>query len=267
MTKKLLLTVASVVAVTMLFFHDTAHSYSSTPPANNSSAPGQSSCGGASCHSSNTNSGTGNVAIGFGDGLEQYVANETYDITVTITDSDALRYGFEMVAFDESNASIGQFGDSGDQFVEVREVGGVNYANHVNVSPGNSNVFSFTWTAPDTEAGEVSFYVAANAADGSGSGGDEIYTSSLAITEFVESGIKEQEIAVRFYPNPSSSQVFVEFPATNGQQQIEVFNTLGQMQFTALMSTGETIQVSDWPKGMYLLKATDSSWSQKLMVK
>lgn len=267
MTKRILLTLAFAVAILALFGTGDAHSNSSSPPAGNSSAPGQSSCGGSSCHSTATNTGGGNVSISLGDGLSEYMPGQTYDMTVTINDPDAMRYGFEMVAFDLTNSSIGQFGLSGDAFVDVRDIGGINYVNHKFVTIGNPNTFEFTWTAPAALAGNVSFYVAANAADGSGNAGDKIYTASLTIEGVMNTGIEEDILATTLYPNPAIDYVTLKWDNFNRPETVQIFDLQGKLQTQSLISTAKTsIFIGDLLPGVYLMQNEQASWQKKLFV-
>jgi len=192
---------------------------------------------------------------------------QTYDMTVTINDADAMRYGFEMVAFDLTDASVGQFGLSGDPFVEVRDIGGINYVNHKFVTVGNPNTFTFTWTSPATLAGEISFYVAGNAANGSGNGGDEIYSSSLTVQGVMNTGIEEDMFATNLYPNPAIDFVNLKLDNYSQPETIQIIDFNGRLQSESLISSSKSsIYIGDLAPGVYLMQNEKASWKKKLLI-
>src|SRR5687767_10784834 len=69
-----------------------AHAYSSGPPAGFTHAPGEFDC--AECHLPQPDAGTGQISIG---APQSYVPGQTYQITVTHTNTDPsrLRWGFQ----------------------------------------------------------------------------------------------------------------------------------------------------------------------------
>jgi len=120
------------------------------------------------------NSQGGSVSIAFPNGLN-YTPGKAQTLTVTITDAAAVAYGFEMSARVESSLAGGQAGsftagvnqkiicagnvvmpaagcaDNGIQWIEQSQ-------------PLTTNTFSVQWTPPTTNAGNLHFYIAANAA-------------------------------------------------------------------------------------------------------
>jgi len=145
--------------------NQTAYSNYSQPPSFNSGAPGQSTCSNNGCHASfSVNSGTGSVTISFNGGFStEYEPGETYSMSVTIEQAGAVRYGFQMVAFDNNDDSVGDF-IAGDN-TGTQNTANINFINHKNPS-GNPNVYSFEWTAPSTDVGPITFYSTGNAANG-----------------------------------------------------------------------------------------------------
>ncbi len=131
------------------------------------------------CHTSHPlNSGTGSITI---SGLTSYTPGSTYTMTVTVTNSSINRYGFQLVALvDANNNNAGSL--TAGSGMHVVTLNGRQYIEHS--TPSSSGVFTFTWTAPSTNVGSVTFYAAGNAAENpTGSPlGDYIYSTSLAIT-------------------------------------------------------------------------------------
>ena len=161
---------------------------SSGPSPSFTGAPIENNC--TACHNTfPVNSGTGNVSI---SGLPaNYLPGQTIPLTVTVTDSNAVIYGFQMVAINNAGQNVGAINlpTANPQPLQVIS-GFVNgnerrYVEHTNqgVTPTQfgSKSWNFTWTAPATRIGKLSFYAAGNGANSDGgSSNDQIYTISKA---------------------------------------------------------------------------------------
>ena len=143
------------------------------------------------CHDTfhSENVGPGSVTItGEGDngvpigGI--YEPGKQYTLTITVMQQKRQRYGFQMTALNTSNKRAGILAslNSETQVLEETGFGGRQYIEHTEFgtfpNAKNSHVWQVRWTAPDTDIGTVIFYIAGNAADGSGTNsGDYIYTN------------------------------------------------------------------------------------------
>src|ERR1051326_4908168 len=160
-----------------------------------SGAPGDTTCAVAMSHvGTPLNAGGGNVALTTSAGTS-YRPGQQQTITITMNDSKAKLYGFQMSARMDSSPVLGQAGDftAGTQQLVVCDLGdpkpngslcpaneSVQFIEHSVPSP--TNTANVTWTPPATNAGTVTLYAAANAADGDKSVlGDHIYTSQLTL--------------------------------------------------------------------------------------
>lgn len=159
---------------------------SSGPGPARSGAPGETNC--TACHGEfPVNSGTGNVTV---TGLPaNYLPNQQVPLTVTVSQTDGVTYGFQMTAIDSEGKRAGTYilpvVDPQPLKVINGMVGGNqrSYVEHTvdGITPTQfgSKTWNFTWTAPAQRVGKVSFYVAGNAANSDGGpGGDYIYTAS-----------------------------------------------------------------------------------------
>jgi FG-GAP-like repeat len=151
-------------------------------------APIENNC--TACHSTfPVNSGSGSVAI---SGLPaNYLPGQQIPLTVTTTDSSAVIYGFQMVAINNAGENAGTITVPAANPQPLQVISGfVNgnerrYVEHTvsGVTPTQfgSKSWNFTWTAPATRIGKLSFYAAGNGANSdSGSSNDQIYTTSTA---------------------------------------------------------------------------------------
>jgi uncharacterized protein (TIGR03437 family) len=158
------------------------------------------------CHAGTAKGGPINVAGGsvnatFSSGTTYIPGGAAITITVSVTDPVNTHYGFQMTARPEGNLSQGQAGDftpganqlvicdnntvkpvkglcpvgSPVEFIEHDYPAGV----HVGTTP-----YTFTWTPPATNVGNVHFYVAGNAVNNNlqADAGDHVYTNSYVLT-------------------------------------------------------------------------------------
>src|SRR5262245_48552010 len=161
-----------------------ATAFSSGPPPSQTGAPGEPTC--ASCHFSfPLNSGPGTFTI---TGLPAtYSSGQEVDITITLTQSNRARYGFEVTALTDSGAQAGTLIVTDSARTRTETGGGRTYIEHTFAgtapSATNQGSWTFRWRAPATGAGRVTFYAAGNAANGNFSpDGDFIYTTT-AVTQ------------------------------------------------------------------------------------
>lgn len=173
------------------------------PDAHHTAVPGppnEDSCNTSGCHvGTPVNGGGGSVKLTSSAGTS-YVPGQKQTLTITITDSVARVYGFQITARLSSDHSkpAGSFTTGANQFVlcaaasladpgNFRPGSGncpasapLEFAEHS--SPFKTNVITVDWTPPSTAVGNVDIYVASNAANGDGSErGDHIYTANITL--------------------------------------------------------------------------------------
>ena len=207
----------------------------SGPSPSFTNAPSESNC--TACHTEfPVNSGTGNVVI---TGLPaNYLPGQQIPVTVTVNQSSAVIYGFQMTTLDNQGRRAGTYtlpGGSPQQMQVVTGLVGGNQRSYIEhtengVTPTQfgTKSWTFTWTAPAQRVGKVSFYSSGNAADGTGgTGGDFIYTtakatlSGSALSNFDADG--KSDIAV-FRP---STGVWYALNSTDGNFQAVQFGLNG----------------------------------------
>jgi len=161
------------------------HAFSTGPPAGYTGAPGEFTC--AECHVP-PDAGTGRISI---SAPASYVPGQTYPVSVTHLNSDLTRrrWGFQLTALDPSDEKAGNL-QSSDVFTQVLDNqgpgGARQYIEHTSAGTfgGQSGGASWqiNWTAPQTDVGPVTFYVAGNQANNDGnSSGDYIYFTFVAV--------------------------------------------------------------------------------------
>lgn len=170
-------------------FNEPASASSSGPSPSFSGAPGEGTC--IVCHGDfELNSGTGGVVI---SGLPRnYAPGQEVEVTVTVSQSDAVVYGFQMTAVNGIGDGTGEFslpaGDPAEMQIVNSSVEGHDrsYISHNSngITPVEfgSRSWTFTWTAPASRQGKIDLYAAGNAANSNlSTSGDNIYTTSASI--------------------------------------------------------------------------------------
>jgi hypothetical protein len=210
-----------------------ALAYSGGPPDGYTNAPGENNC--TACHATfPLNSGNGTLAL---EGLpDSYTPGETYDLTLTLSDPDASRWGFELTVLDDALVSAGslvatdagtQVSSSGDRsYLKQRSSG---------TAPGTtgSKSWPFQWTAPAEGAGDVVLYVAGNAANNNGgSSGDRIYATFFGSAESTGVPVLDTPLALVLHgaaPNPFNPATQIRFDLPRSDHvRLSVFTVDGR---------------------------------------
>jgi len=223
-----------------------------------SSSPGDNGKTCLQCHAGTLNSASGWItsnipSTGFSPG-------EVYSITLTATDPNAVRYGFEITAEDALNKKVSGFSLS--NVTETKLINSNKSVSHTTAgtdASGNSKSWSFDWTAPAEISGQVTFYASVNAANGNNvTSGDVIYTTSASLSPAV-TGIMEIAGSFRFYPNPSKGIVNFESNLPNAESELRIFNSSGQVvEISRIYMGSSQVDLSHLPKGLYYLNLTEN---------
>jgi hypothetical protein len=199
-----------------------AMAYSSGPPNGRTNAPGETNC--TACHSTfPLNSGSGSLVV---TDLGSWEPGQTYDLTVTLADPDASRWGFEFTVLDQGGSRAGTLA-SLDANTQVSSTASRDYAKQTSAGsqPGTPDQASWTvrWTAPDAGSGDLTLYMAANAANGnSAASGDRIYAINSTWSEGTTSPAPMPALAgadlKANYPNPFNPRTTLAFELASDQQ-------------------------------------------------
>jgi hypothetical protein len=232
--------------------------------AGNSGAPGESNC--TQCHSGSVQSGTDFNVLDWNAGVTNYTPGETYTIQLNLTDASA-KNGFQILPLKASdNTAAGTItvtdatrtqitpGSAGKQYIGHRMAG-------TSVSS-----WSFDWTAPSTDVGNVVFYVATNKTNSNGqASGDVIRLSqhvfpssggSATLTEY-----QKMDKALKIELN--SLDGFLEISFETGEKEILYLN-LVNLQGQSLLSkqlgnsfpgvNDKTVELpAQLPSGLYVV--------------
>ena len=160
-------------------FVGTTEASISGPPASRTGAPGELNC--TDCH--NAASGAGQFSI---VAPASYTPGQTYSIQVkhVTADTTRKRWGFELTSL-ASNVNAGTFGNA-NATTRVVTGSGRNYIEHTSTgtfqNQGGGATWTFNWTAPTTNVGNVTMYACGIQANNNGSeSGDQTYTTNVVI--------------------------------------------------------------------------------------
>jgi len=163
-----------IVSILVILIPVIVYGSSAGPPNMKTGAPGEGTC--HDCHNTYVlNSGPGTFSM---DTPASFQPGETYQITVTVTQSDRQRWGFEFTPLDIGTITITDPTNT-QQATEESKI----YVKQTSTGTYSGNpgpaVWNFNWTAPASPPDTVRFYAAGNAADGNFSRtNDYIYTTT-----------------------------------------------------------------------------------------
>ncbi|MEK6299672.1 MAG: choice-of-anchor V domain-containing protein [Acidobacteriota bacterium] len=175
------------IAIVMLFATIVAYASVQGPEPGYTNAPNDlGNC--TSCHDKHlVDTGPGNVRI---SGLPAvYQPGQTYTFSVTTSQANRIRFGFQLTALDQLGKKAGALAsvDSNTKLLFETGVGGRQYIEHSEAGTmaalSGSRTWQLRWTAPATDIGTVRFHVAGNATNNSGVQDDDdwIYTNSMLV--------------------------------------------------------------------------------------
>ena len=155
------------------------------PSGGQSGAPGEQNC--TSCHSGAIQDGSNENLLIINDDLgfemTQYTPGATYTVNLSMASNPAKK-GFQVTALNAANTMAGMFVAGANTQLKTATISGGQrkYATHKNTSNTSATqTWNWTWQAPATEQGAVTFYVATNKANNnSNDNGDVIYLSQHA---------------------------------------------------------------------------------------
>lgn len=154
-------------------------------------APGEANC--TQCHNGTVLNGVTENSVLILNGVNpvtSYIPGTTYNVTLDLT-SNPTKSGFSATALDNSNIKAGTLTGITVGGTQNFAAGGRDYVSHTGASSANGQ-WAFSWTAPSTNVGDVTFYFASNVSNNNNNtAGDMIYLSQLTIGS--TAGVKEQD--------------------------------------------------------------------------
>jgi hypothetical protein len=216
------------------------HKYGNGAPAGRTGAPGEPSCATTTCHNGAALDGaTENTLILLSGAsvVTNYLPGQTYNVTVAMASNPAKK-GFQATALDASNNMAGTFTGQTIGGTAVNSSAGRQYANHTGSSNESAEnpIWIWTWTAPATDVGPVTFYVATNKTNNSNTAaGDFIYLSEHVIGSaagIVEESKVESNFSAGY--NSEDHKLVVDFNSlSSGEMHLNLVDLNGRSAYTA----------------------------------
>jgi len=229
------------------------YSFSSGSPGGKTGSPGD----GDNCTACHTGTPQ-NVGSWISSDIPEggYVPGETYTITAKGMHEGVVKFGFELTAENAAGSKKGTFAVTDAARTQLS--GGGNSVTHTsggNTPAGDTASWSMDWTAPASGSGQMRFYAAFNAANGSGNTeGDVIYLSMLSAEEDITISVGEHDLAhqVSMYPNPASNVLQIQLPEGSDLQLFDLQGRVVEQRST--VKSQETLDVSGLQSGIYFVR-------------
>ncbi len=225
-------------------------------------APGDQNC--TQCHLGTTQVGASQNVVAFLSGLTPvagYVPGDTYNVTLELASLPS-KSGFSATSLDANDIKAGTMIGVGVGGTQNFSSGGRDYVSHTATSNTLGQWF-FSWVAPATNVGDVTFYFASNETNDNGAtSGDVIYLSEHVFSP-AGAGIEETSNQTKFTAgyNGSTNKLVVNFDyLSSGDMNLNLVDMNGRSVFTyglgqsEIGSNKETIVLpSDLNDGMYVV--------------
>lgn len=255
-----------------------------------SGAPGEGTCASVGCHTGNSVITTGTFVqlstVGGNNLNAGYTPGTTYNLALNVSAANKPKYGFQITALTSSNTAAGDFNITNVNSTVRTTQGGRIYVSHLNAS--STAAWTFQWVAPATDAGVVTFYIAANGANNNSlESGDQIYTTTYTVSTSAgltqgsggSTGIKvlnADDNGINIFPNPVKDRLFVSYNMNENEEvSIDLFNLNGQLvqnlfnDFSNKGSYNESFSLnSNIQKGLYIVRMNmgDKTFFKKVLV-
>ena len=186
-----------------------------------------------------------------------WVPGETYTVTASAVHTTAQKIGFELTA-ENDTIKTGKFALVDAEKSKLLYDGASATHTSAGILPVDGEIsWTFDWTAPDRDRGDITFYAAFNAANGNGNtSGDSIFTSSLTFQQDpTTTSILSSELnPLKLYPNPFSEKLYINSP--DGILQITVYDIDGKAlsKLDNVSSQNIDVNTRSYKSGLYIIK-------------
>ena len=285
--KKVVLLLTAIAATFIIL---TAGTNTDNGKAGYTNSPGEGNCTTSGCHTSfAVNTGGGSISISSTNmpmmPTLMYDTGVTYHMTVTVARSGNSLFGFCVEALDTTGNNAGTLviTNSAKTQIKTRIINSVVRRSVVQQLNGGASVgsmaFNFDWTSPSTNIGNVSFYFAGVAANGSGTSlGDYVYYSNQVVTFNIVSGISNLNSAnkISVFPIPVQDHFNVNYQTKAiGTVKIKLITMQGSLAaelFNKIEVSGEHTEnfylPSNLSAGNYILtiESSEGISAQKILI-
>jgi len=237
--------------------------YSVNPPIFHTGAPGENDC--TECHTGNVMPPNNIINLSFSGG-NNYELNQTYTIELSV-DSSNIKNGFELTILDIYGLGVGTFIAGNNSSVTTAL--GKEYISHN--SSLNQHTFTFQWTSPSIDRGNLFIYYCFNISNNSNTpAGDKIYKSQNIIygpTSGLTNNAKENFTC---YYNQQTNQLFLKYNTTFSVMFYDINgkNITKDILFDSDSYSEKTFNIPSEYKNKVLLLSIDSEikFTKKILI-
>ncbi len=183
-----------------------------------------------------------------------YQPGQTYQLTLSVSNVNTAKKGFEACVEDASHQKQGTFSSSDGNTQPIQSN---TYITHT--SAGNTqSQWTFNWTAPTTSQGNLTLYFAVNMANGdSNSTGDYIQSGSVSIPENTNALQNIETGKIKIYPNPA--EMFINIDTKEYRfNHTEIIDVSGKTYPVKIKNN--QIDISSLPAGTYFLELKNAQY-------
>jgi hypothetical protein len=162
------------------------------PGAGYSNAPGDANC--TSCHTStiitSNNTNLNNIRLNGNFTGNGYIPDSTYSMELTFKQTGKVKYGFQITCLDKTGSPAGTFTSTTSRTSKVTRLYNSKTREYIQqTTTGTSTVgtdstrWVFTWKAPTSNIGNLTFYMVVMAANNNGTddNGDIVYAKTVVL--------------------------------------------------------------------------------------
>lgn len=213
-------------------------------PGSFSGSPGDNGLTCTECHAPGANHG-GTVTL---SGVpSDYTAGTTYSLTLNITGSSVSKFGFNITAEDQNDNKVGTWTvGTGSR---LRNGGAGDGLTHTAAGTSSSS-WTFSWTAPSTDQGPVTFYYATiQANNAGGNSGDQMISGN---SQQVLSNDDVSNTTFKLFPTVVQDELNITLTQQNAGVAT-IYDMNGAMVNSIQLTQENKVNLNDLTAGIYLL--------------
>jgi len=238
-------------------------------PGDEANAAGISALTVGNCTACHDNLGNYNAAVNITTNIPAggYALSTKYQITVTQTSTGAADFGFEITAENTVASKVGVFSITDAVNTQSDFLG--HFVTHTFAGHEGSSTWNFDWTAPGSDVGAITFYVASVAGNGGTATNTQVVFNTKTIGGVL--GINNaQLLQFSMYPNPSDNYVTLQLPSGTNKANVKIFDYLGKTLIQKnLNNTNNNLDISNLSAGIYFVRIQSDTkvGTKKLVVR
>lgn len=248
------------------------------PTAGKTGAPGENNC--TQCHTGTAQSGVGVNTVVMTEGVDvvtDYTPGTVYNVAISIANPSTIN-GFQIVALNESDAQAGTITIIPSSGTQIKNgAAGKKYVTHT-LAGNVQSAWAFQWTAPATNVGNVTFYLATNKTNAQDNdSGDAIYLSQHVYGSVA--GVKENQndISLSLGYQPANNTLVMSYNTMSaGESTLNLVDLNGKSVFNESIGSTEIGEnkkevrlPGDLPSGVYVahLNVNNNFTSKKIYIR